>query len=77
VIISNRNTASCAAGDAIRLKSSPFITLHGLTITGAAGHAIFLAGGQRKNTAIRIERNRIFGNGGSACVGARQCYGWL
>jgi hypothetical protein len=69
VILSNSNAVSCSAGDAIRFKTSQFITLRGLTITGAAGRAIFLAGGLQKNTAIRIERNRIFGNGGSACVG--------
>ena len=59
----------CASGHAIRLQQSRFITVRGLTITGAGGAGIALLGGSNQNTAIRIERNRIMGNGGPECDG--------
>jgi len=59
----------CAQGHAIRLGQSRFITIRGLTISGAGGAGIVLAGGTDQNVAVRIERNRIAGNGGSGCDG--------
>jgi hypothetical protein len=59
----------CTQGQAIRLLQSKFITIRGLTITGAGGEAIALMGGNNRNEAIHIERNRIFGNGSSECNG--------
>jgi len=59
----------CTNGFAIRLQQSKFITIRGLTITGAGGQAIALLGGNNQNTAIHIERNRIVGNGSPSCNG--------
>lgn len=59
----------CAQGHAIRIERSRFVTIRGLTITGAGGAAIALAGGGDRNLAIHIERNRIVGNGGTGCDG--------
>jgi len=59
----------CSGGHAIRLQQSRFITIRGLTITGAGGAGIALLGGSNQNTAIRIERNRIMGNGAPECDG--------
>ena len=59
----------CAAGHAIQIRQSRFVTIRGLTITGAGGAAIALAGGGDRNLAVHIERNRIVGNGGTGCDG--------
>jgi parallel beta-helix repeat protein len=59
----------CTNGHAIRLQQSKFITIRGLTITGAGGQAISLLGGNNQNQGIHIERNRIFGNGSASCDG--------
>jgi hypothetical protein len=59
----------CAQGHAIRVQQSRFVTIRGLTITGAGGAAIALAGGGDRNLAVHIERNRIVGNGGTGCDG--------
>lgn len=59
----------CGKGDVFQLESSQFLTIRGLTITDAGGQAIVLASGEKKNTGIRIERNRIFGNGTTKCLG--------
>jgi hypothetical protein len=59
----------CAQGHAIRVQQSRFVTIRGLTITGAGGAGIALSGGTAQNAAIRIERNRIIGNGGAGCDG--------
>jgi hypothetical protein len=59
----------CAQGHAIRIQQSRFVTIRGLTITGAGGAAIALAGGGDRNLAVHIERNRIVGNGGTGCDG--------
>jgi hypothetical protein len=59
----------CAQGHAVRIERSRFVTVRGLTITGAGGAAIALAGGGDRNLAVRIERNRIVGNGGTGCDG--------
>lgn len=60
----------CNKGDAIQIESSRFITLRGLTITDAGGQAVVMAGGnKKKNTAIHLERNRIFSNGRNKCLG--------
>jgi parallel beta-helix repeat protein len=61
--------SQCTNGYAIRLQQSKFITIRGLTITGAGGQAISLMGGNNQNSAIHIERNRIFQNGSSQCSG--------
>ncbi len=61
--------ASCTSGHAFRFQQSRFVTLRGLTITGAGGAAISLLGGNNQNRSIHLERLRIFGNGSSACNG--------
>jgi hypothetical protein len=58
----------CAQGHAIRVQQSRFVTIRGLTITGAGGAGIAL-GGSGLNLAVRLERNRITGNGGAGCDG--------
>src|SRR5215813_2394115 len=59
----------CTNGFAVKLQQSRFITLRGLTITGAGGQAISMLGGNNQNQAIHLERLRIFGNGSSECNG--------
>jgi hypothetical protein len=61
--------AQCTNGYAIRVQQSKFVTVRGLTITGAGGPAIALMGGNNANQAIHLERLRIFGNGSSSCDG--------
>jgi Putative Ig domain/Right handed beta helix region/Glucodextranase, domain B len=61
--------ASCANGHAFRLQKSRFVTLRGLTIAGARGPAVALAGGDGQNQAIHLERLRVFANGSSTCGG--------
>ena len=60
---------TCRRGDVIQIESSKFITIRGLTITDSAGQAIALAGDGKRNVGIHLERNRIFGNGTTKCVG--------
>jgi RHS repeat-associated protein len=62
-------TRHCASGDAVTFERSRFITLRGLTITGAGGPAVTLRGGRNGNRAIHLERLRIFGNGSPECDG--------
>ena len=59
----------CAGGHAIQIRQSRFVTIRGLTITGAGGASIALAGGGDRSLAVHIERNRIVGNGGTGCDG--------
>ena len=59
----------CAQGHTIRVQQSRFVTISGLTITGAGGAGVVLSGGSLQNAAVRIERNRIVGNGASGCDG--------
>jgi len=59
----------CVDGHAVRLQQSRFITIRGLTISGAGGAGIALGGGGQANLAVRIERNRITQNGGPGCDG--------
>lgn len=59
----------CTNGHAIELQQSKFITIRGLVITGAGGPAVPLLGDTNQNQATHIERNRIVGNGSSACNG--------
>ena len=54
---------------AIDLTDSGGVTFRRLVITGFRGPAIRLDGGPRENRSIRIERNRIFDNGGNNCNG--------
>jgi hypothetical protein len=61
--------SQCTNGYAIRLQQSKFITIRGLTITGAGGQAISLMGGNNQNSAIHIERNRLFNSGSPECNG--------
>jgi len=68
-VVLHGSVTQCTNGFAIRLQQSKFITVRGLTITGAGGQAIVLLGGNNQNTAIRIERNRIVGNGSTSCDG--------
>src|SRR5213593_3071578 len=60
---------ACTSGHAIRFQRSKFVTVRGLTITGAGGSAISLVGGNNQNQAIVLDRLRIFGNGSSECNG--------
>ena len=62
-------TTQCTNGHAVRFQQSKFITLRGLTITGAGGQAVSLLGGNNDNDAIHLDRLRIFGNGSSECNG--------
>ena len=59
----------CAAGPAIQIRQSRFVTIRGLTITGSGGAAVALAGDGDRNLAVHIERNRMVGNGGTGCDG--------
>jgi hypothetical protein len=68
-VILHGSVQQCTQGHAVRLQQSRFITIRGLTITGAGGAGIALLGGSNQNVAIRIERNRIVGNGGPGCDG--------
>jgi RHS repeat-associated protein len=61
--------AQCTNGYAIRLQQSKYVTIRGLSIRSAGGQAISLMGGNNANSAIHIERNRIFANGSSDCNG--------
>ncbi|OLD62965.1 MAG: hypothetical protein AUI47_10710 [Acidobacteria bacterium 13_1_40CM_2_68_5] len=61
--------SACTNGYAIQFQKSKFVTVRGLTITGAGGQAISLLGGNNQNEAIHLERLRIFGNGASSCNG--------
>ena len=62
-------TSQCSDGHAVRFRQARFVTLRGLTITGAGGAAISLMGGNNDNEAIHLERLRIVGNGSAACDG--------
>jgi parallel beta helix pectate lyase-like protein len=68
-VVITGSSAGCSGGDAIRFRRSKFVTLRGLTITDTGGTAVELLGGSSQNSAIHIERNRIFGNGLSGCDG--------
>ena len=68
-VVLHGSVNQCAQGHAIRIERSRFVTIRGLTITGAGGAALALAGGVDRNLGIHIERNRIVGNGGTACDG--------
>jgi hypothetical protein len=59
----------CTSGHAVRFQQSKFVTLRGLTITGAGGQAVSLLGGNNDNQAIHLERLRLFGNGSGSCDG--------
>ncbi len=61
--------ASCLNGQGVLIRRSKFVTLRGLTITGAVGAGVVLLGGPQQNQAIHIERSRIFGNSSSNCPG--------
>jgi hypothetical protein len=68
-VILHGAVTQCTNGFAIRVQQSKFITIRGLTITGAGAQGISLLGGNNQNTAIHIERNRIVGNGSASCGG--------
>jgi hypothetical protein len=68
-VILHGAVSQCVNGHAIRVRQSRFVTIRGLTITGAGGAAVALAGGGDRNLGVHIERNRIVGNGGTACDG--------
>jgi hypothetical protein len=68
-VVLHGSVNQCAQGHAIRIERSRFVTIRGLTITGAGGAAIALAGGVDRNLGIHVERNRIVGNGGTGCDG--------
>ena len=57
----------CSDGHALRVQQSNFVTVRGMTITGARGPAVLLLGGADQNNAIHIERNRIVHNGRDQC----------
>jgi len=68
-VVLQGTVAGCTNGHAVRFQQSKFITLRGLTITGAGGQAVSLMGGNNQNEAIHLERLRIFGNGSTSCDG--------
>ncbi|HEY2988555.1 MAG TPA: Ig-like domain-containing protein, partial [Candidatus Binatia bacterium] len=59
--------ASCTSGQAMLIQQSKFVTVHGLSITGATGAGVVLLGGSQQNRGIHIERSRIFGNNNASC----------
>ena len=59
--------SSCSDGHALRVQQSNFVTVRGMTITGARGAAVLLLGGAGENNAVHIERNRIVRNGRDQC----------
>jgi hypothetical protein len=61
--------SQCTNGHAVRFRRSRFVTLRGLTITGAGGSAVSLLGGNNDNEGIHLERLRITGNGSPECDG--------
>lgn len=61
--------AACLNGHAVLIRRSKFVTLRGLTITGAVGAGVVLVGGVQQNQAIHIERGRIVGNSSAICPG--------
>ncbi len=61
--------ASCLNGQGVLIRRSKFVTLRGLTITGAVGAGVVVLGGLQQNQAIHIERSRIFGNSRPNCPG--------
>lgn len=62
-------STQCANGQVIRFEESAFVTLRGVTITGAGGPAIALTGGRHSNMAIHLDQLRIFRNGSPSCDG--------
>jgi hypothetical protein len=68
-VVLDGSVGQCTNGHAVRFQQSRFVTLRGLTITGAGGQAVALMGGNNGNQAIHLERLRIFGNGSSECNG--------
>jgi RHS repeat-associated protein len=61
--------AVCLNGHAVLIRRSKFVTIRGLTITGAVGAGVVLLGGSQQNQAIHIERSRIVGNSSASCPG--------
>jgi len=71
VVLQGPDGSSCTNNYAVRIRNSKFITLRGLTITGAGAQAIYMQGGNSGNQSIHIELNRIFANGlSNKCSGA-------
>jgi RHS repeat-associated protein len=68
-VVLDGSVSVCTNGHAVRFQQSKFVTLRGLTITGAGGQAVALMGGNNQNQAIHLEGLRIFGNGSSECNG--------
>jgi hypothetical protein len=68
-VVLQGTVSQCTQGHAVRFQQSKFITLRGLTITGAGGQAISLMGGNNDNHAIHLERLRLHGNGSGSCNG--------
>jgi hypothetical protein len=68
-VVLQGTVSQCTQGHAVRFQQSKFITLRGLTITGAGGQAISLMGGNNDNRAIHLERVRLYGNGSGSCHG--------
>jgi hypothetical protein len=71
-VVLHGTVTQCTNGFAVRFQQSKFVTIRGLTITGAGGQGISLMGGNNQNQAIHIERNRIVGNAtgsGDSCNG--------
>lgn len=64
-VVVNGATKKCA--EAVLIQNSRFITVRGLTITGAKGAGLVVEGGDEQNHAIHLERNRIVGNGTAQC----------
>lgn len=62
-------SASCLNGQAVVISQSKFVTLRGLTITGAVSTGVMLLGGPQQNQAIHIERSRIVANSSPSCPG--------
>ncbi|PYM17815.1 MAG: hypothetical protein DMD78_29125 [Candidatus Rokuibacteriota bacterium] len=68
-VVLHGSMTQCTNSFAVRFQQSKFVTLRGLTITGAGGQAIALMGGNNANQAIHLERLRLVGNGSGSCDG--------
>ncbi len=70
VVLQGPGGSSCTNNFAIRIRKSKFVTIRGLTITGAGAQAITMMGGNNGNQSMHIELNRVFGNSvGNNCNG--------
>ncbi|MBI1848316.1 MAG: right-handed parallel beta-helix repeat-containing protein [Candidatus Rokubacteria bacterium] len=66
VVVTTSADAHCDG--AIKILHSHYVTVRGLTISGANGPAFALPASIEDSRGIRLERNRIVGNGRTGCA---------